>query len=122
MKKSGIVGIIVFFALIILVIPSVAASQPQTGHPYMLFHDISEIPGYHYRTIEPWKGWESSIMASANTSLSRNFSENLGYYDSVDFRGSNARDLGMAYQITKKSQYAMKARAALLNMDVAIFW
>jgi len=118
MKKSGIVGIIVFFALIILVIPSVAASQPQTGHPYMLFHDISEIPGYHYRTIEPWKGWESSIMASANTSLSRNFSENLGYYDSVDFRGSNARDLGMAYQITKKSQYAMKARAALLNMDV----
>jgi len=110
---------ILFCGLVIvfLVVPCVTASGPVTGHPYLLFHDIKETPGYQYRTLEPWKGWEASILSGANGSLSRNFSANLGFYDRINYRGAFARDLGMAYQITKNASYAQKAREALLNME-----
>jgi hypothetical protein len=87
-------------------------------HPYLLFHEIEETPGYQNRLAEPWKGWENTIKAAAIASLSRDFSSNLGFYDSVTYRASFARDLGMAYQITKNNTYAGKAREALLNLDV----
>ncbi len=106
------------FILIFLVVPCVSASGPATGHPFLLFHDSSETPGFQYRTLDPWKGWESGIISGANGSLSRNFSANLGSYDHISTRGELARDLGMAYQITKNSQYALKAREALLNMEI----
>ena len=85
-------------------------------HPGLLFHDISETPGYQYRTIDPWKGWEAGIISGANTSLSRDFSVTMSTYDRISYRGEFARDLGMAYQITKKPEYAIKAKEALLNM------
>ena len=28
----------------------------------MLFHDISEVPGYQYRTLNPWKGYENNVV------------------------------------------------------------
>jgi hypothetical protein len=36
----------------------------------------------------------------------------------MTYRASFARDFGLAYQITKKPTYALKAKEALLNMDV----
>ena len=119
--RSSKVGnnLLVAFGLFFLfmVVPCVAAGGPTTGHPYLLFHGISEVPGYQYRTIEPWKGWEKSIISGANGSLTRNFSSNLGSYNHISSRGELARDLGMAYQITKNYQYALKAREALLKME-----
>jgi hypothetical protein len=115
MKKTGSLVILVFFTLLI---PAVTSATPQI-HPFLLFHDISEVPGYQYRTVDPWKGWEASIISSADASLRRNFSQNLGpYADDVDYRGALARDLGIAYQITKKPEYAQKAKEALLLMEV----
>ena len=111
---------ILLWGLVILslLIPYAAAGSPATGHPYMLFHDISEVPGYQYRTLSPWNTWERGIIASADSSLSRKFSGSLGSYDRVNYRGEFAQDLGLAYQITKKTQYATKAREALLNLNV----
>ncbi len=45
-----------------MLIPCAAASAPSTGHPYLLFHDISETPGYQHRAMDPWKEWESDIL------------------------------------------------------------
>ena len=104
--------------IVSLMVPCVAAAPPQTGHPYMLFHDISETPGYQYRTIDPWKGYQYEIISSADSSLSRNFSGNIGSYDRIMYRGYLARDLGMAYQITKNLKYAQKAKEALLNLNI----
>jgi hypothetical protein len=104
--------------VISLIIPCASGAGPTTGHPFLLFHDISEVPGYQYRTIDPWKGWEASIMSGANGSLSRNFSANLGGYDRISYRSQLARDLGMAYQLTGTSSYALKAREALLNLEI----
>ena len=99
-------------------ISPVTADGPITGHPYLLFHDISEVPGYQYQTQDPWRGWQNNVVLSANRYLSTNFSESLGNYDRINYRGDIARDLGLAYQITKKPQYAQKAAEALLNLDV----
>ncbi len=104
--------------LVSVTVQSVAAAAIQTGHPYLLFHDISETPGYEFRTVDPWKGWEAGVISAADGSLSRNFLSNLGSYDRISYRGIFARDLGLAYQITKKSQYAVKAKEALMNLDV----
>ena len=104
--------------IVCLMIPCVAAAPPQTGHPYMLFHDISDTPGYQYRTIEPWNTLEARIIQSADGSLTRDFGGNLGGYDSVMYRGNFARDLGLSYQITKNTKYSSKTREALLNMTV----
>ena len=104
--------------IVSLMIPCVAAAPPQTGHPYMLFHDIQEIPGYQFSTIQPWNGYQDLVLRSADGSLSKNFAGNLGSYDRVGYRGGFARDLGLAYQITKKPVYALKAREALLNLNV----
>jgi len=113
MKKTGIVCVLVFFLILVPAVTSAATLI----HPMLLFHDIDEVPGYQYRTIEPWKGWETSTIASADSSLSLNFSANLGDNNRINYRGELARDLAMAYQITKKPQYAQKAREALLDME-----
>ncbi len=104
--------------LVSMTMPAVTAGAIATGHPFLLFHDISETPGYQYRTTDPWKGWETSVISAADGSLSRKFSSDLGSYDRISYRGGFARDLGLAYQITKKSQYAVKAKEALLNLGV----
>jgi MYXO-CTERM domain-containing protein len=92
---------------------------PKTGHPFLLFHDIKEVAGYQNRTIAPWKGWEASILASADESLKRDFTKEIPWpYDDIDYRGGFARDLAMAYQITQLTKYSDKAKEALLNMDV----
>jgi len=83
----------------------------------MLFHDISEVPGYQYRTIDPWKTWERNILLVADQSQARDFSGNLGSYDRIGYRADFARDLGLAYQITKRPEYAAKAKEALLNIE-----
>ena len=116
-SKKNHYGILVWGLVIMsLVIPCVAAIPPQTGHPYMLFHEISDVPGYQYRTMDPWKGWESSIISGADASLKKDFSGDLGTSNRIIYRASSARNLGLAYQITKKPAYAEKAKEAILNM------
>ena len=110
--------VLIFFTLTLsLLIPCVNAGVPTTGHPYLLFHDITEVPGYQYHTLSPWNGWEASIITSANYAATLDFYSNLGGIR-ILYRGGYARDLGLAYQITKKPIYAEKAREALLNLDV----
>ena len=84
----------------------------------MLFHNISETPGYQLRSSSPWNDWEASIISNADDSLSRNFAGTIPGYDRILYRGSFASDLGLAYQITKDTKYSQKAREALLNLDV----
>ncbi len=117
-KKNRYVILLWGLVIVSLMMPCVAAALPTTGHPYMLFHDISETPGYQYRTTAPWSSYEASILSSANSGLGRNFSGTMTSYDRIIYRGAFARDLGLAYQITKKPEYAQKAREALLNLDV----
>ena len=64
-------GIWIFLIVLLLIIPAVSAGVPTTGHPYMLFHDINDTPGYQYRTIAPWKTWEGSVISQAATSPTR---------------------------------------------------
>jgi hypothetical protein len=87
------------------------------GHPYLLFHDIAETQGYQGRSSSPWSEWEASVIKSANEALSRDYSKRWSD-DYVSVRAGEARDLALAYQITKDTAYAVKAREALLSMDV----
>jgi hypothetical protein len=98
--------------------PALASAAP-VAHPSLLFNDISETPGYQYRTVAPWSAWEGSILSSAQTSLSRDFSDPAwATYNRVSYRAGFARDLGMAYQITKDERCAAKAQEALLNLNI----
>jgi MYXO-CTERM domain-containing protein len=106
-----------------------AAAAPPTQHPYLLFHDITEVPGYQNQTAEPWKGWWEDpirgIRPSAQECLQRDFSRTITnaeggvdiYRDKPTYRSGCARDLGMAYQITKESRYSEKAKQALQYLD-----
>jgi hypothetical protein len=117
-KKTGGFFFIFVLLAILVVIPSVPAAVPATGHPYMLFHDIRETPGYQYRTIAPWSGWQAGVLATADRALKYSFAGTIVNYNRVNYRGGFARDLGLAYQITKKPVYAQKAREALLNLNI----
>ncbi len=86
------------------------------SHPYLVFHDIEETPGYQNRGAAPWSGWESSVLRSADAALAYDYSKRWDN-DYVSVRAGNARDLALAYHITKNERYAEKARQALLNMD-----
>ncbi|HVN73636.1 MAG TPA: hypothetical protein VMT44_03455 [Methanoregula sp.] len=102
--------------LVFLLVPAAGAATP-VSHPALLFHDISETPGFQYSTIDPWKSWQQSIMSEANVALTKDFSTNMGAYDRVFYRADFARDAGFAYQITKNPDYAKKAQEALLHLD-----
>ena len=109
------IRLIVLFIVILL--PAITSAAPLV-HPYMLFHDISETPGYQNQAVDPWKTMQNYyIIPDANIYLTYNFAGTIDGYDRIMYRGNFARDLGLAYQITKKPQYAQKAREALLNMD-----
>ena len=102
--------------LIFLGVPAAATAIP-VSHPALLFHDISETPGFQYSTVEPWKSYQQSIISEANVALTKDFSTNMGAYDRVFYRADFARDAGLAYQITKNPDYAKKAREALMYLD-----
>ena len=84
----------------------------------MLFHDISEVPGYQNQAQDPWKTWQSQIITASNGYLNDNFAGNLGSYNRIYYRAQFAEYLGLSYQITKNPAYAQKAKEALLNMSV----
>jgi hypothetical protein len=101
---------------IIILIPTITSADSLV-HPALLFNNISEVPGYQYRSLEPWKGWENDIKRSADSSLKMDFSSDLGSYNRMIYRAGYARSLGLAYQITKKPVYAEKTKDVLLNMN-----
>ena len=96
-----------FLSLIILV--PVIVSAGSIVHPALLFDSIQDTPGYQYNTTNPWKSYQNEILRSAGNEMGYNFSGSLGNYDRIMYRGSFARDLGFAYQITKNAKYAEKA-------------
>ncbi len=104
------------FLLLLILIPAIV-SAGSIVHPSLLFDSIQDTPGYRYNSTNPWKSYQNEILRSAGNSLGYNFSGSLGNYDRIMYRGSFARDLGFAYQITKNSKYAKKATEALLNID-----
>jgi hypothetical protein len=83
-------------ALLLIIFILFLFGTPVTArdHPFLLFHEIGETPGYQLRTTAPWSGWEESILDAADASLSRDFSENLGDYDRLPYRGQFASELG----------------------------
>ncbi len=92
-------------------------------HPFLLFHNITEVPGYQNQGSSPWNGWEQGVIDSANVALTMNFSNPTWTLDRdsdnwVSARGMDAMNLGLAYQITKNQTYADKAKQALLNLDL----
>ncbi|MCG2723686.1 PGF-pre-PGF domain-containing protein, partial [archaeon] len=94
------------------------ATNISVPHPSLLFTNISETPGYQHRTEEPWLGWEEGLIASAVSSLARNFSNQswtmtIRMFVLADY----ALNLALAYQITENKTYAEKAKEALLNLD-----
>jgi len=107
----------IFLFLILLLGVGVSTAQALT-HPCLIFNNITETSGYQHRTESPWSDWESSIISSANNSLSRNFSDPNWR---VVGQANAARDLALAYQITGDTTYADKAKEALLNMDIGSF-
>lgn len=88
-----------------------------TSHPYLLFHNINETPGYQHVNSGPWPAWEKSILSSADSAKSTDFSARWSG-DYVSVRAVDARDLALAYQITGDTSYAEKAKDALLNLDL----
>jgi hypothetical protein len=114
MKKtlSSICLVFILFAFVVSAITPVAAA---ISHPSLLFHNINETPGYQYRNVSPWKDWESGIIFSANSALSKNFSDSTWRISS---KADASHDLALAYQITKNILYAEKAKEALLNLDI----
>lgn len=99
-----------------LAIPS---AQAQKTHPYLLFRDIRDTPGYKYRSQSPWNAWEKGIIGDANAALSMDFSKKWGGHDNwVSYRAYLASEVALAYQITKDQDYADKAKEALLNLDM----
>ena len=104
------------FLLLIILMP-VIVSAGAVVHPALLFDSIQDTPGYRYNSTNPWKSYQNEILHSAGNAMGYNFSGSLGNYDRIMYRGSFARDLGFAYQITKNTKYAKKATEALLNID-----
>jgi hypothetical protein len=110
-----------FCSLIIslLFIPAFTLAATPVSHPALLFHDISETPGYQNRTEQPYKGYESQSIGAGNNVLKMNFSGDLaGGYNRVSYRGDFAMKTAFAYQITTDPRYAAKAKEALENLDV----
>lgn len=100
---------------------TLAANATGLSHPFLLFHDISETPGYQHRTQSPWSGWQSTVISTANTAKSLNFASSWsGDANWVSQRGYYALNLALAYQITKDASYSAKAKEALLNLDVGV--
>jgi hypothetical protein len=107
---------IAIFLIALTCIPGIASAMT---HPCLLFENISETPGYQYNTTSPWSSWEASIISSADNALDKDFSDpNWPTHNNIRYRASYARDLALAYQITKNTAYAEKAKEALLNLDV----
>jgi hypothetical protein len=106
---------IVFF-LVLFLIPLVSAAPVK--HPSLLFDDIKDTPGFRYSSVDPWDRLQAEILSNADNALEFDFSASLGSHDRIFYRASYARDLGLAYQITKKPEYAKKAEEALINLDV----
>lgn len=99
----------------------VALAASGTSHPFLLFNDISETPGYQYSTQSPWSAWQSSVMSIAKTAKGKDFTQPWsGDTNWVSQRGYYAMNLALAYQITKDSSYSDKAKQALLNLDVGV--
>lgn len=111
----SIAGLLMLFLTVSVLLP--AASAVSVDHPALLFHSITETPGYQYSNLQPWKNYRQQIINNANVALKKQFSENLGAYDRVFYRADYARDAGFAYQITGDTRYSRKAAEALLNLD-----
>lgn len=92
-------------------------NDTNAAHPFLLFHDIKETPGYQQSDSDPWKTWENTVLNSANSSLATDFSSRWDG-DYVSARAMQASDLALAYQITGNKSYADGAREALLNMNL----
>jgi hypothetical protein len=95
-----------------------AGMSCQVAHPSLLFDDIAETPGYQLHAQDPWMTWEQSLVAGADAQLGRDFSQPWADYNRVFYRAGFARNLALAYQITKDPTYGDKAAEALLHMDV----
>jgi hypothetical protein len=90
-------------------------SSSLRAHPYLLFSNISQVPGWQNNGSQPWSSDEASIISNANSLLSYNW---LTSGDDVATRACNARYLGLAYQITKNQTYANAAAQGLLSCDI----
>ena len=87
-------------------------------HPYLYFHNISEVPGYKNNKTEPWASWEYLIIADANTASGYNWAGNISGSNDINSRGELAAECALAYYIKGDAKYKTAAINALLNMNV----
>lgn len=93
---------------------NLTTSGNKSIHPFLIFKNIKNIPGYRYNKTTPWSTWESGIISLAKTALNKNFSDPAWR---MIYQSEHAMNLGLAYQVTKDTIYAEKAKNALLNMN-----
>ena len=92
---------------------TITAGRDPGDHPYLFFHNISEVPGYQNNGTAPWSTHQASIISTANTALAANpynyaITQSTGAY--------YAQYLALAYQITKNPAYGNRATEWLTTM------
>jgi len=120
MKWGWIRGklILLIFISLTFFISGFASAAVTVSHPALLFHDISETPGYQYRNEQPYNTYELQILNTGKNVLAMDFTGELqGGYNRINYRGEFALKTALSYQITKDPQYAAKVKEALLNLD-----
>lgn len=122
-NRNNIVDIKLLFFMIGVIFSffsgTYVVSAAPINHPYLIFNDINETPGFQHRIEIPWKSMEASITKLATDYLSRNFSEpTWTTYDRISYRSEFAQTLGLAYQINKNTTYSEKTKEALLNIGI----
>jgi len=119
-RISGKLILTVFISLVFF-LPVFASAVTPVSHPALLFNNISETPGYQYRTEQPYKTYEAQIISAGKNVIKLDFTGDLpGAYNRVNYRGDFTLKTAFAYQITKDPQYAAKVKEALENLDTGI--
>lgn len=120
MDKKLVSGKLVLTILILVFfLPGITSAVVPVSHPSLLFHDISETPGYQYHNEQPYKTYEVQIVAAGKNVLKYDFTRPLpGAYNRVNYRGDFTLKTALAYQITKEPMYAAKVRESLLNLEI----
>jgi hypothetical protein len=123
--------------MVSLLFPGVSAgSNASYVHPYLLFHNIADTPGYQNSALAPWKAWQTNLIGCANSELKLDYSSpitpawgtypptghlnnqpegSLGGYNRIIYRAQYAEDMALTYQITKDTRYSNKTQDILLN-------
>ncbi|HDN97953.1 MAG TPA: hypothetical protein ENG68_02225 [bacterium] len=85
-------------------------------HPYLLFKDIKETPGWKYREEQPYKSWNNSIRSGRMVDRFLSYPFKIsGYYPNGSY-GGLLINIAFHYQVTGKEKYAKKVVEVLKSL------